>query len=111
MKTSLSERLGKRIKELRISKGIKQCELADLLGMERSNLTRIESGKQRPSDEYLEKIAKILNIEIQEMFDTKHLESREELLNRIQNILPTLNENEIRFCYKTIYNLSLLQNK
>ena len=111
MKTSLSERLGKRIKELRISKGIKQCELADLLGMERSNLTRIESGKQRPSDEYLEKIAKILNIEIQEMFDTKHLESREELINRIQNILPTLNENEIRFCYKTIYNLSLLQNK
>ena len=45
------------------------------------------------------------------MFDTKHLESREELINRIQNILPTLNENEIRFCYKTIYNLSLLQNK
>lgn len=109
MKTSLSERLGKRIKELRVSKGIKQCELADLLGMERSNLTRIESGKQRPSDEYLEKIAKILNVEIPEIFNTKHLESKEELITQIQNILPTLSENEIRFCYKTITNLALMR--
>ena len=109
MKTNLSKRLGLRIKELRIAKNLKQCDMADLLDMERSNLTRIESGKQRPSDENLEKIAKILDIELYELFDNEHLKDKEDLINSLKDLLDTLNENELRYLYKTIQNLKQLR--
>lgn len=109
MKTDLSKRLGLRIKELRIAKNLKQCDMADLLDMERSNLTRIESGKQRPSDENLEKIAKILDIELYELFDNEHLKDKEDLINSLKDLLDTLNENELRYLYKTIQNLKQLR--
>ena len=48
MASVVSRKLGKRIKELRTAKGLKQREIADFLDMERSNYTRIESGKQSP---------------------------------------------------------------
>ena len=50
METNFNKKLGTRIREIRIARHIKQGELADMLNMERSNLTRIESGKQRPND-------------------------------------------------------------
>lgn len=109
MKTNLSKRLGLRIKELRIAKNLKQCDMADLLDMERSNLTRIESGKQRPSDENLEKIAKILDIELYELFDNEHLKDKEDLVNSLKDLLDTLSENELRYLYKTIQNLKQLR--
>lgn len=109
MKTNLSKRLGLRIKELRNSKNLKQCEMADLLDMERSNLTRIESGKQRPSDENLEKIAKILNIELYELFDNEHLKDKKELVDSLKNLIETLDEKELRYLYKTIQNLKQLR--
>ena len=83
--------------------------MADLLDMERSNLTRIESGKQRPSDENLEKIAKILDIELYELFDNEHLKDKEDLINSLKDLLDTLNENELRYLYKTIQNLKQLR--
>ena len=109
MKTNLSKRLGLRIKELRIAKNLKQCAMADLLDMERSNLTRIESGKQRPTDENLEKIAKILDIELYELFDNEHLKDRAELVVSLKNLIETLNEKELRYLYKTIHNLKQLR--
>lgn len=109
MKSKLSGKLGLRIKELRLARKIKQCDLADMLGMERSNLTRIESGKQRPTDENLEKIAKILDVKLPELFDVIHIETKEELLKNISEILSTLNEKELRFCYKTLLNLKELK--
>ena len=41
MENNFNKKLGLRIRELRLAKGIKQSELADMLDMERSNLTRI----------------------------------------------------------------------
>ena len=105
MSLLISQKLGLRIKELRILRKIKQCELADLLGMERSNLTRIESGKQCPSYENLEKIANILNIELQEFFELSHLKNKEELIKDIYKELNYMSEAELRYINKTIKNL------
>lgn len=109
MKTELSKRLGLRIKELRISKNIKQCAMADLLDMERSNLTKIESGKQRPSDENLEKIAKLLNVELYELFQNEHLKNRDEIINEILVDIKDLTDKEIQYIHKTIKNIKLLK--
>lgn len=109
MKSKLSTKLGLRIKELRTAKNIKQCELADMLNMERSNLTRIENGKQRPTDENLEKIANILNVEIKELFDYNHIQPKQELINSIQSMLNNLEEKELQYIYKTIENVKQLR--
>ena len=109
MKSKLSTKLGLRIKELRTAKNIKQCELADMLNMERSNLTRIENGKQRPTDENLEKIANILNVEIKELFDYNHIKPKQELINSIQSMLNNLEEKELQYIYKTIENVKQLR--
>lgn len=109
MKSKLSTKLGLRIKELRTAKNIKQCELADMLNIERSNLTRIENGKQRPTDENLEKIANILNVEIKELFDYNHIKPKQELINSIQSMLNNLEEKELQYIYKTIENVKQLR--
>lgn len=105
MTSNMKEKIGLRIRELRKAKGIKQCELADKLDMERSHITKIESGKHRPSDENLEKIAKILDVKISELFDTDHIKTKDELISEITKLLPTLTEQETKFCYKSIVNL------
>lgn len=100
--TELVKNLGLRIRELRIAKGYKQGEFADLLDMERSNLTRIENGKQKPNDENLIKIAKILDVELKDLFDFGHIKSNETLkINIIEN-LNTLNDKELQYIYKMV---------
>ncbi|MBQ8460314.1 helix-turn-helix transcriptional regulator [bacterium] len=110
MKSSeLGKKLGLRIRELRLAKGLKQGELADLLNMERSNLTRIESGKQRPNDENLIKLAGILNIEIKDLFDFSHIDSRQNLIKKIHSGLNALSDKEIQYIYKTVKNIKQLK--
>ena len=105
METSLNKKLGQRIRELRISKGIKQGQIADMLDMERSNFTRIESGKQAPTDKNLEKIAAILGVYLKDLYDFEHIKTREELISLIAKMLPVLSDKELRFCYKSLENL------
>ena len=109
MKSNLSSKLGLRIKELRLAKNIKQCDMADMLNMERSNLTRIESGKQRPTDENLEKIARILGVELPDLFDVTHIKTKQELINSITMLLPEYTESELQFCYKLLNNIKQLR--
>ena len=109
MKKKFSEKLGLRIRELREGFGMKQYELADKLNMERSNLTRIESGIQRPNDENLEKIAEILNVDVMELFNFNHIKTREMLIKEITNSLKKLDEKELSFLYKTVNNIFQLR--
>ena len=109
MESVISRKLGKRIKELRTAKGFKQREIADFLDMERSNYTRIESGKQTPSDKNLAKIADFLGFNIKDLFDYEHLQTREELTNSIISILPELSDKELIYCYKMLLSLQQMR--
>lgn len=59
--------LGKRIKEIRLSKQLTQFELASILGKDHSSIARIESGRINPSYLYLLEIAQGLEISISEL--------------------------------------------
>ena len=64
--------LGKRIKSLRLEKGLTQQRVASDCDFEKSNLSRIESGKTNPTALSLFKIARSLNICVSEFLtDTK----------------------------------------
>ena len=56
--------IGKRIAELREAKGLTQQTLADLAGIKRPNLARIETGKYSTGIDIIAQIAEALGCEI-----------------------------------------------
>ncbi|KAB3529485.1 helix-turn-helix transcriptional regulator [Alkaliphilus serpentinus] len=55
----------KEIIQLRISQGLSQKELAEIVGTQQSAISRLESGQYNPSIEFLSKIAHALGKELQ----------------------------------------------
>ena len=105
MTSTIKEKIGLKIRELRILRRIKQCELADMLNMERSHLTRIENGKHRPSDENLEKIASVLKVRIKDLFDFDSVEDIEYIKSELNFMLENYPEDKLRTLYVVGKNL------
>jgi len=59
--------IGEKIRELRVRKGFSQENMADELGMSTTNYSYIESGKVNLTIPKLEKVAKILEMDIFEI--------------------------------------------
>ena len=68
---SIQQRFGKRVRELRESKGISQEELAFSAGMHRTYLGGIERGERNPSLKNISAIAQALQITLAELFQFK----------------------------------------
>ena len=64
--------LGKRIGELRKTKGFTQDALSELVGIDPKHLSRIECGKNRPSLELLYKISSVLKVDLALFFQNNH---------------------------------------
>ncbi len=57
-----------KLKEYRIKKNLKQEELADLVGVRRETIIRLEKGQYNPSLKLAMDLAKILEASIEELF-------------------------------------------
>lgn len=99
---NLSKQVGRRIKELREARNIKQVELAEYLEIEPTNLSKIENGVYLPREDRLRKIASKLSVEIKDLFDVGHIQKRDELLTLIFDILNSSADNELMFYYKIL---------
>jgi transcriptional regulator with XRE-family HTH domain len=62
------ERLGGRLKELRLAKGYSQQQLAAVCEMDKENISRLESGRHSPNSYTLYMIANALGITLSELF-------------------------------------------
>ncbi len=96
---NFKNQLGKRIRELRISRKYTQEYVAEVIGIKPENYSRIENGFSYPKPENLMKICNILNISISELFKFEHLDS----LSNIQKYLKEIIENDeplTRLLYK-----------
>jgi transcriptional regulator with XRE-family HTH domain len=60
-------KVGENIRRLREQRGVKQQEIADLIGMHRSNYSKIESGQREISIAALDKIASFFNVTLDEL--------------------------------------------
>lgn len=100
--TSLKRKFGKRLKELRKSKGLIQEQLAELVNIEPPNISKIESGTHFPQPENIEKIAQVLNISVKELFDFEHFDEKTILLNKINAFLNGAEVRDLEFFYKII---------
>lgn len=61
-------RLGKKIREIRMSKGISQEKLAEMADLDRTYITGIETGKRNISITVIEKLSIALQMSILEVF-------------------------------------------
>ena len=64
---------GKRVKELRLQKGISQEKLANIAGVDRTYMTQVENGKRNISIENVRKICIALNVSISDFFNVNYL--------------------------------------
>lgn len=66
-KKDLLFNLGNKVRLARISKGITQTELANIIGKDQPSINRLEKGRINPSYIYLTEICEGLNISISEL--------------------------------------------
>ncbi|MCT3941372.1 helix-turn-helix transcriptional regulator [Elizabethkingia anophelis] len=69
-KSEILIQVGKRIKELRIQKGISQVDLVARMdgNIDPTNISRIEAGRTNPTLLTLQRIANALEVNISELF-------------------------------------------
>lgn len=65
----IKEKVGKRIKELRLQKSLSQEEFAFKCDLDRTYITSLERGKRNISLENLEKIANAFDMSLSEFFN------------------------------------------
>lgn len=67
-------KIGLRIKQLREKVGMSQKDLSFAANLDRSYIASVESGKRNISIVNIEKIAKALNVTLQEFFQDKRFD-------------------------------------
>ncbi len=104
--TSLKQKFGKRVREIRKSKGLTQEQIAELINIEPPNVSKMESGLHFPQPDKIEKLAKALDVNIQELFDFEHIQKKQDLINYINKSISEFDTKKLELVYKFIYNLN-----
>ena len=100
--TDTNKKLGKRIQELRKLRGLTQSKLAELIEVEVVTISRIENGSRFPKKENLENIAKVLNVEIKDLFDFEHNQNKAYLTAEIQKMIKVAKLNDLKYIYNLL---------
>jgi transcriptional regulator with XRE-family HTH domain len=96
---NVKKQLGKRISELRRALKISQEKLAEIIGIEPNNVSKIETGKNYPSPENLAKIALAFQVNVNELFVFDHHKEYNEIKNELLHIIDK-DEKTARLLYK-----------
>lgn len=94
--------LGKRIKEIRKSFGYTQEKFSELVGIETSSLSGIESGRFFPSLHVLEKMSNVLDVQLVEFFNFFSVNLPENLDDEISSIVKSQNNANKEIIYKLL---------
>lgn len=93
--------LGLRIKEIRKRKNLSQEELAEKVNLEPTSISNIETGRNYPSFQNLEKIIDVLGVTFNDIFYFEHHQEPDNLIDGI-NVLLNQNPERIQDVYKIV---------
>lgn len=96
---ALKQDLGQRIQYLRKEKKLTQEALAELVGIDQKNISKIENGNNYPAAETLTAIANALEVDIYELFVFNKIpyeQMKEEIINSLNN------DKNILYLYKCL---------
>lgn len=94
--------LGRKIKEIRKKSKYTQETFSELIGIETSSLSNIETGKSYPSMLTVLNIIEKLNLKPQDLFDYDYFQSAEILENEMTEIIKRLPDEKKRLLYRII---------
>lgn len=90
---TLKQDLGQKIQQLRKERKITQERLAELVGIDPKNISRIENGNNYPTAENLTSIAEALSVNIYELFVFKdeipYQKMKEEIIEALNKTKKT----------------------
>lgn len=107
--SSIKQKFGKRLKELRKSRGYTQEEIAEMVNIEPPNISKIECGMHFPQPEKIEKFASALGVSVSDLFEYEHFNKKQDLINFIVAELNNFEIKKLELAYKFIYNLKLFK--
>lgn len=100
----VKEELGKKIKRMRINRGLTQEQLAEAVDITQRTLSWIEIGENFVTAETLDKLIKALNTTTEELFATNHLRSEKEIEEEIISNLRIISQNPTKL--EILYNVT-----
>lgn len=68
-RTSATQKLGKKIRQLRTDAGYSQERLGEITGLDRTYISGVERGVRNPSLKNIEKLAKALKVRLSDLVD------------------------------------------
>lgn len=80
--------------------------MAELLSMEPTNLSKLERGLQFPKEENLVNIARVLKVNIKDLFDYEHFAGREIIIDEINRLVQEIPDKELQIYYKVLIALN-----
>lgn len=92
--------LGSRIRELRKTTKLSQEQLSEIIGVDPKHMSRIELGKSFSSLDTLEALARTFHVELKDLFDFSHLESKDNYKKQIYDLLDGVNEEKLKLVFK-----------
>lgn len=96
----LKKAIGKRIKELRVKTKYTQAELAERVGIASKHQSCIETGKNFPSAELLERYAYVFNIDVLDLLCIKPAISTTKMKTEIKSVIDSASEKDIEIMHK-----------
>lgn len=93
---------GKRLKELRKINKLTQEQLSEIIGLDPKQICRIENGACFTTFETLQKISKVFNVEISELFFYEHQKPKDALINEMNEIFQSASDDQIQLIYKIV---------
>jgi len=86
------ELLGARIREVRKARQLSQDALAEKVGVDPKQISRIEGGKSYPSLDTLDSIARELQVEVKELFSYDHLSGDKDITEEIISTMALMDD-------------------
>jgi len=103
--------LGQKLKNLRLAKEFSQPELAEVIGIEQSYLSKLENDKSFPSDDVFKLLLQALEIELDkflEDFDSSTIQTQLSKLTLISGYQKQKNKNSASFMMRWLLLSSLM---
>lgn len=97
---NIKKLFGRKIKEYRKKKNLTQAQLAELVNVDDKHISCIESGKNFPSPDLIERLATSLDVEPKDLFEFYYLQDTEDLKSDIITMLDKLNKDELALAHK-----------
>ncbi len=89
----IKEELGKKIKRMRINRGLTQEQLAEAVDISQRTLSGIEIGENFMTADTLDKLLVALNTTTEELFATNHLKDTNDLVKEISEYIGKISAN------------------